>query len=283
MWATDAANDALVEISVKGGRPRVFPLFASVGGRKMRFTPQDLAVGADRRFYVEGYAEPGTLCDVILVVSFTGRTRTSTTPSSDCPTGGLALGPDGSVWFTERQHIAEISQRGQIREYTYPITAGHGGALTSGPDDLWFILYTGFGAPSIAETEPQSGRTVLYPTPNGCRTGALGMKATPGTLYMLCVDFRAQSFVLWTAHGLVESYPTTVQPTSNLVQPSRGRFWWAGYESVPNVPELASFDLATRAVTTVPSPFGGPFPATAADRNGAIWAVSGRYFVRYVP
>src|SRR5579871_4206064 len=54
---------------------------------------------------------------------------------------GIALGPDGALWFTEwsAQKIARITPAGRIAGYPVTVGLGDPWAITAGPDGaLWF-------------------------------------------------------------------------------------------------------------------------------------------------
>jgi virginiamycin B lyase len=53
---------------------------------------------------------------------------------------GLAVGPDGNVWFTEQiGKIGRITPTGTISEFTIPTIDSIPGSIAAGPDgNLWF-------------------------------------------------------------------------------------------------------------------------------------------------
>jgi uncharacterized repeat protein (TIGR01451 family) len=53
--------------------------------------------------------------------------------------GGLALGPDGNLWFTETGKIGRMTPDGSFTEFAVDGGSGHPSSIASGPDgNLWF-------------------------------------------------------------------------------------------------------------------------------------------------
>lgn len=55
---------------------------------------------------------------------------------------GIAVGPDGALWFTEElgQRIGRITSAGAIREFDVPGAKGSLGYIAAGSDSLWFTI-----------------------------------------------------------------------------------------------------------------------------------------------
>ena len=96
-----------------------------------------------------------------------------TVPTADSFPYGITAGPDGALWFTEKNanKIGRITPKGAITEYIIPPLALGGGSpsdITLGPDGaLWFgdVLHIGrittAGAITHYETDPgQQGRSI---------------------------------------------------------------------------------------------------------------------------
>ena len=59
---------------------------------------------------------------------------------------GIAAGPDGNLWFTERygHKIGRITPNGKISEFPIPTSESHPLGITAGPDgNLWFTEENG--------------------------------------------------------------------------------------------------------------------------------------------
>src|SRR4029077_12133080 len=112
MWYTDYNDHALIKMTMAGS-PHLFPL---VFGGTNNFFPGSIAVGGDGKFYMSGVSPAG----VIGVATTTGSFSVKNLPSGDQGyDGGLALGPDGNVWFTEVKHIGKITPSGTVTEFAY--------------------------------------------------------------------------------------------------------------------------------------------------------------------
>src|SRR5207244_3626047 len=73
-----------------------------------------------------------------------GRIREFVVPTRDSHPGGIALGSDGAVWFTELATNA-IGRLQGLTFTTYPLPqGGEPIAIVAGPDGaLWFAEYSG--------------------------------------------------------------------------------------------------------------------------------------------
>jgi sugar lactone lactonase YvrE len=95
---------------------------------------------------------------------------------ADSDPGGIAVGPDGNMWFTETtwhsgrrgrvftgSAIGRITPAGRITEYPLPAAGSDPGGITTGPDgNLWFTESEGNG--KIGRITP-AGRITEYPLP----------------------------------------------------------------------------------------------------------------------
>src|SRR5450755_2415680 len=107
VWFTDYNGQNLVQMKM-AGTTKVFPLTYNAG---THFYPGNMTVGADGKFYISSNNAAG----FIGVAKTTGTFSVVTIPSGDYGyNGGLTLGPDGNVWFTEVKHIAKISTTGHV-------------------------------------------------------------------------------------------------------------------------------------------------------------------------
>src|SRR5205823_3287534 len=113
------------------------------------FTPADSGV---HRFLV---TLPTTGRQTVTVTDLangavTGQAGWSTTefplPSGPLLAGGITLGPDNNLWFTERSanKIGRITPDGTVTEFPVPTANSQPANITSGPDgNLWFTEYAG--------------------------------------------------------------------------------------------------------------------------------------------
>jgi virginiamycin B lyase len=108
IWFIDENAPGLVRMSVSGGIHE-FPL-AGVDGNAVSMT-----VGKDKNFYILDETSN------VVRVTLAGAVDIIPIPSGDTTSvDGLALGPDGNVWFAEFDHIGKITPAGKITEYAYP-------------------------------------------------------------------------------------------------------------------------------------------------------------------
>src|SRR4029077_17720806 len=123
---------------------------------------------------------------VIGVATTTGSFSVKNLPSGDQGyDGGLALGPDGNVWFTEVKHIGKITPSGTVTEFAYADgnTGNSFGAIAAGPDgDMWATEYN---ANIVDDIDPATGSMTAYPLP----CSPLGIvAAVDGNLWMDCTS-----------------------------------------------------------------------------------------------
>jgi virginiamycin B lyase len=65
-------------------------------------------------------------------------------PLSTSGPSGITPGPDGNIWFTERQSIGRITTTGIVTEFTIPTMSSGPMGITIGPDNnLWFAEAAG--------------------------------------------------------------------------------------------------------------------------------------------
>jgi streptogramin lyase len=129
-----------------------------------------ITVGADRNiWFVEESSTTSTnsICRATVDGQITKFRATNDEP------GGIALGPDGNLWFTDfgeivPSRIGRITPSGVLTEFTPPVQ--HAGGIAAGPDgNLWF---TALGQ-GVGRISP-SGDTAVF------RTGDAGYGIAAG-------------------------------------------------------------------------------------------------------
>ena len=102
-------------------------------------------------------------------------------PSKSSGAGSLALGPDGSLWFTESAagKIGRILPSGKIAEYALSNAASGPSSIAAGPDGaMWFTETTAGKLGRITTGANPTVREYAIPThgskPAGIATGADG-------------------------------------------------------------------------------------------------------------
>ena len=112
------------------------------------------------------------------VTEFTAGIRPDPAVGARTEPSGIAAGPDGNLWFTEKgaDQIARITPQGTVTEFATGITPGAGPAqIVAGPDgNLWFTESTGDKIGRI-----ESGATTSSPDAS-VATAILGAPFTTG-------------------------------------------------------------------------------------------------------
>jgi streptogramin lyase len=219
IWMPDGGN-ALWRLTMTG-KLKQFPLDPPTAGDNI------LAVGADNKFYFGNCATPPSI-GVGERTSTKIKVTLIPVPSGDevCDSG-LALGPDGNMWFAENSHIAYITTAGIIHEYSYPIGQNFPpGGITPGPDgNMWFTY--SFGGYYVGKIVPATGAITLYPV--GCQAYGI-TSAADGNLWAAC----SFTFVRITTSGITTSFQTyglgfSMSPfNDDVARAPNGNPWFAG-------------------------------------------------------
>jgi streptogramin lyase len=102
-------------------------------------------------------------------VSQSGNAQSFPIPSGDnTAIDGLALGPDGNVWFAEFNHIGKITTGGKITEFPYPsgYSTNQYGGVTAGSDgNVWFAESSD---DAIGRIAPSTGKITMFPIGVSC-------------------------------------------------------------------------------------------------------------------
>jgi uncharacterized repeat protein (TIGR01451 family) len=140
-------------------------------------SPQRIAVGLGGDLWVtdangdgaiDHFDIQGNLLNVFPLAGIRSSTPGCPVDTSNNP-DGIALGPDGNVWFSETGtgRIGQISESGNVVQFSVAapdacgVPRGDPGAISLGPDgNLWF---TQQGSPSSIGKMTTSGVVMLYP------------------------------------------------------------------------------------------------------------------------
>jgi len=184
------------------------------------------------------------------------------TPNSD-PIG-IALGPDGALWFAEENvsnKIGRITTAGVITEYpaTNPNVSG---GIAAGPDgNLWFTEYNHIGRITTA------GVITEFPTltSNG---NALGITAGPdGALWF--TEYNASKIGRITTAGVVTEFtlPTAFATPPGIAAGPDGNLWFTESNG-NNIGRITTAGV----ITEFPVPTASSFPyGITAGPDGALW------------
>lgn len=200
-------------------------------------------------------------------------------PSGGASFGGITLGPDKNLWFTESARSAI----GEINPTTHSISEfplGQPGtpvAITSGPDgNLWFTVSNGFPRAAIGEINPATHTINEFQTDGG---PLVSITTGPdGLLWFTAEASNAIGVINPTTHSInyisVSTDPTN--PTQIISGPG-GKLWFTqlGSTSNPaaiNPGEIGELDPATDAVTefALPPGFSAPTSITV-EPDGNLW------------
>jgi virginiamycin B lyase len=154
-------------------------------------------------------------------------------PAGAAP-NGIAQGPDGAMWFTERDAdaIGRIASDGTVTQYPSagnPLQAGADPAgIVTGPNgDLYFSEY---GASAIGELDPTTGQLVgEYPTPTA-DAGPDGITVGPDGAIWFAENSGARIGRLDPSTHAITEYPIQldghiVYTPTDLVTGADGALW----------------------------------------------------------
>jgi streptogramin lyase len=141
--------------------------------------------------------------------------------------GGLAVGPEGNIWFTEvaGNEIGRVTPKGSFRLFPIPTPGSLPGAITVGPDhDLWF---TQAGSNEIGRITP-SGTISEFPIPSAVpRSGISSITAGPdGNLWF--GESVANKIGRITTSGQVSQFsiPTPSSFPDGIAAGQDGNIWF---------------------------------------------------------
>jgi virginiamycin B lyase len=228
LWFSDQAN--LVRMSMTGGIHE-FVLTFTEGGMTFGFGPIWLTTGADGKLYLGcgNCTDPTAGGGVIGVATTGGKLTVHKVPSKDIVgSNGLAVGPDGNVWFAEMGHIAKITPGGAVSEYAYPSGESNNTSSTpvTGPDgNVWFTEYFKL---KVAKIVPSTHVITEFDVSSEC-SGPQGLAVgTDNKLYFNCSSNTLASITTAGVLGptIANQYGTPNEPGDVITGPN-GHIWFA--------------------------------------------------------
>ncbi len=260
IWYTDYNDHDLIQMKMSGAT-HVYPLTYNSGSTN--FDPGNMVVGADGKFYM---STPGA-AGVIGLAKTTGAFSVINIPSGDqIYDGGMAVGPDGNVWYAGMKHIGKVTQTGHVTEFAYPSgeTTNYYGSVAVGSDgDIWVAEYNDS---YIDDVDPNTGSITTYSMP----CGLIGLVSAPdGNLYSDC----GASIVRITTSGswteIANPFNTDGYP-SGFVKGLDGNPWF----SVSSQNEIATYNTSTNTLHAFypPSTYGTNYGLTGGP-DGNYWAI----------
>lgn len=140
----------------------------------------------------------------------------------------LALGPDGSMWFTDdgTPAIGRIATDGTITEFSSGLPYGASPySIVAGPDgNMWFSDFRGV---AIGEVTPQ-GTITEFDAPQYANSNAMGITFGPGGAPYF-IGFGSQPLLAHlTRHGIIVAklLPTSITPFGALSADAGKNLWF---------------------------------------------------------
>jgi streptogramin lyase len=261
LWFIDETGAGLVRIA-ENGSIKEFALSGVLTGSAVSMT-----VGADKNFYVLDESTN------VVRVTVKGKAQLFAIPSGDGTSiDGLALGPDGNVWFAEFNHIGKITPAGKITEFAYPpgfSTNQYGGVSAGSDGNVWFAESSGN---AIGRIVPKSGKITMFAIPVACTPASL-VPAKDKNLWFACLANAPQLGSI-TPSGKIATYGIGGAFSSNETE----QFCSEGPDGEPwcasgNDGNVFRVNTKAHTVTTFTPPLGsGVRPdALAGGSDGNVW------------
>jgi streptogramin lyase len=216
-------NGAFITRILADGTKRDYPVPA-------QFTAANLTTARDGTLW---FSTISVIKDVSGVghVTQDGRIVQYISPTINASVGGVAIGPDGNVWFTEGRQtqvgppgrIARLAPGGKIAEYTIS-DESNPEAIVADKKSLWF----GDGS-SIGHATPD-GKIAIYPIPGGDVAQSLTV-GPDGALWYIATgasatDTGGNTIERVTPDGHITRYPLPNSDTTTYLAAAQGRSFW---------------------------------------------------------
>lgn len=187
-----------------------------------------------------------------------------TPPTADSEPHGIAIGPDGNIWFTELKgnKIGRISASGEIKEFPLPENRGPY-AIIAGKSELWFTEFSGnrIGRMNVDGSLTEFAIPTEISQPQGLtigRDGAIWFVENNGNkIGRISLDGKFREIAI----------PTGFSQAVNIAADTAGNLWFTELEGA----KYAVLD-AKGAITEYepPSKLSGPLGIAIAP-GGDIW------------
>lgn len=190
-------------------------------------------------------------------------------PTTTVRPGPVAAGPDGNLWFTERDgtvsKVAKISTGGSVTEYPLP-TGADAYPIATGPDgNLWFVETNGNKIGKISTTGAVS--EYLIPTLNACSCAIAG--GPDGNVWF--TEGGNNKIARITTTGVITEFviPTANAGPGSLVSGPDGNVWFIE-EASKKIGKITSGGVISEYVVPPSSPQGSLVGITAGS-DGKLW------------
>ncbi|MFZ0362672.1 MAG: hypothetical protein WAL67_00540 [Candidatus Cybelea sp.] len=261
VWFIDELAGGLVRME-ENGSIKEFSLSGVLTGSAI-----SMAVGADKKFYILDESAN------VIRVTEKGLAQSIPIPSGDSTSlDGLALGPDGNIWFAEFNHIGRITPAGKITEFSYPsgFSPNQYGGVTTGSDgNVWFGDSSGN---AIGRIVPSTGKITTFTIPVSCSPAPVVL-ANDGNVWFVCLT-TSPLLGRVTPKGQITTFAVGGTFSFNETEQfcSRGPDGdpWCASRNDGNIFHVSS---KTHKATTFDPPLGsGVAPdALAAGADGNVW------------
>jgi virginiamycin B lyase len=227
----------------------------------------DMTVGSDKAFWIT------TASSNIIRATTNGATKVFVAQDTT-QLGGVALGPDGNVWFTEYAHIAKITPKGVITEYPYPTgNDNQYGGVAAGPDgNVWFAQSS---TNVVASVVPSTGVITEHVLPMECVPAGVTF-AKDGNLWFGCLASGPSVGMYNLKTGASTFYQTGYAFNGNYTM----HFATEGYDGNPWFATATGgviFEVVTgtgKVITYTPPAKGESPNAVTLGPDGNMWVVT---------
>jgi virginiamycin B lyase len=188
--------------------------------------------------------------------------------SSSPAEGGIVVGPDRALWFTEGtgNRIGRIGLDGEVTEYAIPTAESNPIGIDRGPDGaLWFIERAGNKVGRVT----LDGMITEYPIPTSQSFPNVIVAGPDGALWF--TELRGDKLGRITPDGTISEYPAGGTGPVGLAFGPDGAWWLGGYTSSLLVRMTLDGVVTDRYTVDIPEGTAGLCCGVAAGPDGSIW------------
>lgn len=255
LWFGNSSG-GLLQVQMSGKTKLVALQYTCSGSSQCNFnTGYGSTVGKDHNFYFGGTNfDYNNNKYVIGIATTKGGLTVHDIPSGDYNgSGGLSLGPDGNVWYTEQSHFAKINTTGTITEFSYPsgATSNSYGDTTTGPDgNVWFTEYNNNIIANINPTTKAIKEFSLASQSLSCNPSSI-INGGDGNLYFVCnSQYIGQITTAGVAKVWYDAFQVSYFPEALQVGPDKN-IWFANGSGT----YISEFNPVSIAFTTYVPPY----------------------------